>query len=100
MLLRYWFKIQSEKIYIFKWEGFCKGNDIFSEIRKQIAGRFIVLEEQGGKEVFGKNLNGKVYIVFRKPNNVQNDKYLSRKRCWTSRTIILGWIWPGHTINM
>ena len=71
MFLKYWFKIQPENVYVFKWEG----KDLFSDMRNHIVGRLIVLEEHGGKEVLRKNdlLNGKVYIIFRKPNNV---KYL------------------------
>ena len=42
MFLRYWFVINAKRIYIFDWNGFGIGSDLFSDISQKINGHFFV----------------------------------------------------------
>ena len=56
MFLRYWFVIDAKRIYVYQWDGFGIGNDLFSVISQKINGHFFVKEEGGGQVFANSNL--------------------------------------------
>ena len=48
MFLRYWFVINAKCIYIYEWDGFGIGSDLFSDISQKINGNFFMKEEGRG----------------------------------------------------
>ena len=78
MFLRYLFVINAKRIYIYDWNGFGIGNDLFSVISQKINGNVSEKEEGGGQVFAHSNLCcGRSYIIFRKPNYVGEDKRFS-----------------------
>ena len=78
MFLRYWFVINAKRIYIYEWNGFGTGSDLFSDSSQKINRNFSVKEEGGGQVFANSNLcYGRSYIIFRKPNYVGKDKRIS-----------------------
>ena len=58
--------INAKRIYIFEWDGFGIGNDLFSVISQKINGNFFVKEEGGGQVFDNSNLCcGRSNIIFR-----------------------------------
>ena len=66
------------RIYIYEWNGFGIGSDLFPDISQKINGNFIVKEEGRGQVLVNSELCcGRSYIIFRRPNYVGEDKRIS-----------------------
>ena len=78
MFLRYWFAINAKRIYIFEWNVFGIGSDLFSDISQRKNGNFFVKEEGRGQVLANsEHCCGRSYIIFRRPNYVVEDKRIS-----------------------
>ena len=65
MFLRYWFATSAKRNYIFEWNSFGIGSDLFSDISQKINGNIFVKEEGRGQVLANSELCcGRSYIIY------------------------------------